>query len=219
MKLVFLGPPGVGKGTQAAMLAQADGLPHISTGEMIRDAIKQETDIGRKAKSYVESGGLVPDDIVIAIVGERIAQPDCVRGFLLDGFPRTLEQAEALDRILAEKDGRLDAALYFKAGDEELISRLAGRRICRNCDANYHVKNLPPKREGICDKCGGPLYQREDDKPETVRRRLQVYRAETAGLIDYYRKRGILHEIDAERSVGEVQQTLRRAIAGLKRGG
>jgi adenylate kinase len=192
MRLVFIGPPGVGKGTYAAAVSQRFGIPHISTGDMIREEIKRGSELGRKLKEYVERGLLVPDEIVTEMVRERLSREDCKRGFILDGYPRTLKQAEELDRITA-----IDLVLNFVAPDEVIIDRISGRRICRVCGAIYHVKYMPPKVPGVCDRCGGPLYQREDDKPEVVARRLEVYRQQFAPIIEYYRRRGILVDVDA----------------------
>jgi adenylate kinase len=192
MRLVFIGPPGVGKGTYAAAVSQRFGIPHISTGDMIREEIKRGSELGRKLKEYVDRGLLVPDEIVTEMVRERLSREDCKRGFILDGYPRTLKQAEELDRITA-----IDLVLNFVAPDEVIIDRISGRRICRVCGAIYHVKYMPPKVPGVCDRCGGPLYQREDDKPEVVARRLEVYRQQFAPIIEYYRRRGILVDVDA----------------------
>jgi len=192
MRLVFVGPPGVGKGTYAAAVSQRFGIPHVSTGDMIRDEIKRGSELGRKLKEYVEKGALVPDEVVTEMVRERLNREDCKRGFILDGYPRTLKQAEELDRITA-----IDLVLNFVAPDEVIIDRISRRRVCRVCGAIYHVKYMPPKVPGVCDKCGGPLYQREDDEPEVVVRRLEVYRRQFAPIIEYYRRRGILLDVDA----------------------
>jgi len=192
MRLVFIGPPGVGKGTYAAAVSQRFGIPHISTGDMIREEIKRGSELGRKLKEYVERGLLVPDEIVTEMVRERLSREDCKRGFILDGYPRTLKQAEELDGITA-----IDLVLNFVAPDEVIIDRISGRRICRVCGAIYHVKYMPPKVPGVCDRCGGPLYQREDDNPEVVARRLEVYRQQFAPIIEYYRRKGVLVDVDA----------------------
>jgi adenylate kinase len=192
MRLVFIGPPGVGKGTYAAAVSQRFGIPHVSTGDMIREEIKRGSELGRKLKEYVDRGLLVPDEIVTEMVRERLSREDCKRGFILDGYPRTLKQAEELDRITA-----IDLVLNFVAPDEVIIDRISGRRICRVCGAIYHVKYMPPKVPGVCDRCGGPLYQREDDKPEVVARRLEVYRQQFAPIIEYYRRKGVLVDVDA----------------------
>ena len=210
--IVLLGPPGVGKGTQAAMLEKALGIPHVASGDLFREAIKQRTELGRLAKSYMDKGELVPDEVTIAMVRQRLAEPDCQRGAILDGFPRTIEQAEALEAALAEEGKAINVVLYIKASEETLLARLAGRWTCRRCGAVYHSLFDPPKEAGKCDRCGGELYQRPDDTPETQRRRIQVYLAQTAPLIDYYRRKGLLVEIDGEGSIEEVQAELMRAI-------
>ena len=192
MRLVFIGPPGVGKGTYAAAVSQRFGIPHISTGDMIREEIRKGSELGRRLKEYVERGLLVPDKIVTEMVRERLSREDCKRGFILDGYPRTLKQAEELDRIVT-----IDLVLNFVALDEVIIDRISGRRVCRVCGAIYHVRYMPPKVPGVCDRCGDPLYQREDDKPEVVARRLEVYRQQFAPIIEYYRRRGILVDVDA----------------------
>jgi adenylate kinase len=210
--IIFLGAPGAGKGTQAANLARERGLVHIATGDLFRQALEQGTELGIKAKSYMEKGVLVPDQITIQMVLERLSAPDCERGAILDGFPRNLEQAEALDKALAWQGKAIDKVIYIKVTEEELLKRLSGRWICRQCQTPYHVTNSPPKVWGKCDKCGGELYQRPDDKEESVRKRLEVYFAETVPLIDYYAQMGKLLEIDGEGSVAEVG---RRIITAL----
>lgn len=208
MKLVLLGAPGSGKGTQAERLSQDNSLMHVSTGDLFRQAEKDGTELGKKAKSYVEKGLLVPDEIVINMVLERIAGKNT--GFILDGFPRTIEQAKALDQALA--DGGVDWAIYIDVSREELIRRLTGRWICRQCQRPYHVVSSPPKVSGKCDSCGGELYQRPDDTRETVEKRLEVYFKETAPLVDYYRNRDKLLEIDGEKSIDEVAQELKARL-------
>ncbi len=192
MRLVFIGPPGIGKGTYASAVSKVYGIPHISTGDIFREEIKQGTELGRKVKEYVERGELVPDEIVIEVVRKRLLQEDCKRGFILDGFPRTLKQAEALDKIT-----KIDLVLNFKAPDEVIIERLSGRLICSKCGAIYHRKWMPPKKPGICDKCGGPLITREDDRPEVIRHRLELFRRQFAPIIEYYRRKGLLVDVDA----------------------
>jgi adenylate kinase len=196
MNLVLLGPPGAGKGTQAAKIIEKYGIPHISTGDILRSNIKEGTLFGKKAKEYMDKGELVPDSLVIEIAKERLDRDDCREGFLLDGFPRTVTQAKALDDHLAVKDKKIDHVLDIKVEKEELISRLTGRRVCRNCGATYHAVNIPPKEEGICDICGGELYQRADDNRETVENRIEVYKTQTAPLIDYYEKQGNIKHFD-----------------------
>jgi len=198
--LVFLGPPGAGKGTIAEMLSQEEGIVHISTGDIFRNEIKNETELGKKAKGYVTSGGLVPDDLVADMVGSRLAQSDCDNGFILDGFPRTLNQAHLFEGTL-EKIGRnLDLVIYFEAGEELLLKRLTARIICRECGTNFNKIFSPPEKEGICDKCGGELYQRPDDSLETAKSRLELYDKETAPLIDYYTAKGQLVSVNGETS-------------------
>ncbi len=192
MKMVFLGPPGVGKGTYARAVSKEFGIPHISTGDIFREEIARGSELGRKVKEYVEKGLLVPDEIVVEVVKKRLSQPDCRRGFILDGFPRTISQARALDEFAPP-----NLALLFVAPDEVIVERISGRRICAWCGAIYHVKYMPPKYPGICDRCGGPLIQRRDDRPEVVRERLKVYRETFTPIIDYYRGKGILREVDA----------------------
>jgi adenylate kinase len=203
MRLVFLGPPGAGKGTQASKLCADRKWAHISTGDLLRDAIAAKLEIGIQAQSIMMTGKLVPDEMVLALVEQRLAKRDCAGGFVLDGFPRTVRQAEMIEKTLAAMNQKLDLALYFATDRDVVIRRLSGRRICRKCGANYHLTNIPPKREGVCDKCGGELYQREDDKPETVDHRLEVYQHQTAPLIEFYRSRGLLKEISGNLEVKE----------------
>ena len=212
MNLVFLGLPGAGKGTQAVLLAEKYNIPHISTGDMFREAVKQETELGKKAKEYMDAGELVPDQVTIGIVRERLAQDDCRRGFILDGFPRTIAQAEALEEVLQELNRELDLALLIDVPEEELVERLTGRRVCQNCGATYHVKFDPPEVEGICDECGGRLEQRDDDKPETVKKRLEVNREKTEKMVNFYSSRGILTEIDARGEIEDIQDKIIRLI-------
>ena len=204
MYIVFLGAPGAGKGTQAARVAQESKLAHIATGDLFRQAQEQGTELAMEAKSYMEKGMLVPDEITIRIVLERISSPDCELGVIFDGFPRNLKQAEALDTALVQQGRAIDKVVYIKVSEQELLGRLSGRWICRRCQTPYHAVNSPPKVWGKCDKCGGELYQRPDDTVETVKRRLEVYFAETAPLIDYYNRAGKLLEIDGEGGVDEV---------------
>lgn len=192
MRLVFMGPPGVGKGTYATAVSKEFGIPHISTGDMIREEMKSGSELGVKLREYVEKGLLVPDELVTEMVRKRLSNADCSLGFILDGYPRTLKQVEDLDKIT-----KIDLVVNFTARDEVIIDRISGRRVCRNCGTIYHIKYMPPKTPGVCDKCRGELYQREDDKPEVVKRRLEVYRQQFAAIIDYYRARGLLAELDA----------------------
>jgi adenylate kinase len=213
--IVLLGPPASGKGTQAARLREALGLPHVASGDLFRENLKNETELGLKAKVYMDRGELVPDDVTIAMVMERLGRPDCAGGALLDGFPRTIAQAEALDRALAERGHSIGVVPYIAVPDEVLVERVSGRRLCRVCGEAYHVKFNPPERPGVCDNDGGELYQRDDDKPETVRKRLQVYWEQTSPLIDYYRDKGVLVEVDGDQSIEAVQEKLRAAVAGI----
>jgi adenylate kinase len=212
--VILFGAPGAGKGTQAAILAEKTGLVHITTGELFRQAIRQETELGKQAKPYYDRGQLVPDRLTIAMLLERLSQGDCARGCLLDGFPRTLEQATALDEALAQKGKGIDKVLYIKVPQNELVSRLAGRWNCRQCGSVYQERFQPPRQAGRCDQCSGELYQREDDRPETVRRRLEVYLEQTAPLIDYYRARGKLVEIGGDKAVAEVAEDLLAVVDG-----
>ncbi len=212
MNIIMLGPPGAGKGTQAKMLVEEFGIPQISTGDMLRAAVAEGTELGKKAKEYMDRGQLVPDEVVIGIVRERLSKPDCHKGFILDGFPRTVPQAEALDKILQEMGKRIDCVINIVVPDEEILKRLTGRRTCRKCGAMYHVEFNPPKKEGVCDKCGGELYQRDDDKEETIRKRLEVYKAQTEPLVDYYKKKGVLVDIDGTKSIQEIYQDILKVL-------
>ena len=212
--IIFLSAPGAGKGTQAAIVAQELNMAHIASGDLFRQAIRDETELGMRVKSYVESGQLVPDETTIKMVLGRLSAPDAEGGAILDGFPRNLQQAEALDKALAEQAKAVDKVVYIKVSEEELLKRLSGRWICRQCQAPYHAINSPPKVRGKCDKCGGELYQRPDDTAQAVKKRLQVYFAQTAPLIDYYAQLGKLLEVDGEGSVDEVR---RRIVSALHR--
>lgn len=204
MRIVLLGPPGAGKGTQASAIVSKYSIPHISTGDIFRENIKNGTELGKKAKEYMNKGLLVPDELVVSIVKDRLTKEDCKDGFLLDGFPRTVKQAEALDDELKAMNLKLDKVINIEVGKEILIERAVGRRICKNCGATYHVKFSPPKEENTCDKCGAELYQRDDDKVETVEKRIEVYTKQTQPLIDYYDKKGLLLNIDGTKSIEEV---------------
>ncbi len=200
MNLVLLGPPGAGKGTQAEILKERLGLEHLSTGDILRSEIKAGTKLGIRARDYIEAGKLVPDELIVNMIKERLAGLPADKGFLLDGFPRTVAQAEALDSMLKELDKKLDAVIYLKVSWEVVKIRLTGRLICRDCGAIYHRKNKPPKQEGVCDICGGELYQREDDKEEVIKKRFEVYNQQTAPLVEYYKVKGILYEVNSETS-------------------
>jgi adenylate kinase len=215
LRLVIFGPPGAGKGTQAKLLSERLGVPHIATGDMLREAVKAGTRLGGLAKKYMDEGRLVPDEVVIGMVEERLRQPDCSKGFILDGFPRTIEQAEALDSELEKLGLKLDAVLNLEVGDEEVVKRIALRRTCRSCGAVYHLIFNPPSREGVCDRCGGELYQRDDDREEVVRNRLKVYRQQTKPLLEFYRRRGLLRDVNGERSIEDVFKEILAAL-GLR---
>lgn len=212
MRLVLLGPPGVGKGTQASNIVKKYNIPHISTGDIFRANIKAGTKLGVTAKDYMDKGLLVPDDLVVSIVNDRLTKDDCVDGFLLDGYPRTVDQAEALGKELIERGIELDKVVNIDADKEILINRAIGRRICKECGATYHIKNNPPKLEGICDLDGGTLYQRDDDTVETVTTRIQVYLDQTQPLIDYYRKKGLLLDVDGTKPIEEVFNIITNSI-------
>lgn len=210
--LILLGPPGAGKGTQAGRIVEDYSTPHISTGDMLRSAVKNQTEMGLEAKRYMDAGDLVPDSVVIGIVRERLQEADTAGGFLLDGFPRTIPQAEALDATLEGIGRGVSKALAILVDEEELVRRLTGRRICRECQTPFHVMFSPPAVEGVCDKCGGELYQRDDDSEATVRNRLTVYNAQTEPLIAYYDEQGVLARIDGEQSPEKVYEDLKEAI-------
>ncbi len=214
MNLIFMGPPGAGKGTQAERVVAEFGIPHISTGDAFRIAMKQGTPLGLKAKEFVDAGLLVPDDVTIGIVRERLQQQDCREGFMLDGFPRTISQAEALDEIVAALETRIDHVVNLKVGRELLLDRLTGRRICRSCGATYHVMFNPPAKEGVCDRCGGELYQRSDDTQEKVGTRLDEYINKTAPLLEYYRNKNLLRELNGEKEIDEVTSDLLGILRG-----
>lgn len=214
MYVILLGPPGAGKGTQAVTLAQRLRLAHVASGDLFREALAQGTELGLLAKSYMERGALVPDEVTTAMVMERLSKPDCARGAVLDGFPRTIEQAKALDKALAERDKAVDKVLYINVSEDELLRRLSGRWICRKCQATFHEASRPPARAGVCDACEGELYQRPDDTVETAKRRLEVYFDQTAPLIAYYREAKKLIEINGGQLIPEVQNDMVRALGG-----
>jgi adenylate kinase len=209
---VLLGLPGAGKGTQAAAIKEKTGLPHVTTGEIFRENIRQGTELGTKAQPFVESGRLVPEEITIGMLLDRIAQPDCEGGCMLDGFPRTIAQAEALDEALAKEGKQIDKAIYIAVPTEELVSRLAGRWSCPQCGAVYHETNQPPKQPGVCDNCGSQLYQREDDKPEAVRTRLEVNLKNLEPILEHYRRRGKVAEIEGQRPADEITRDILRLL-------
>jgi adenylate kinase len=210
--IVLLGPPGVGKGTQAKIIAEATGLPHVSSGDLFRENIKNETELGRLAQSYISKGELVPDDVTIGMIRDRLSRPDCKSGALLDGFPRTTVQAVALENLLAEFGGKVDTVPYISASEATLVDRLSGRWTCKAQGHVFHEKHNPPKNAGVCDFDGSELYQRDDDRAETVTRRIQVYFAQTAPLVAYYRERGRLSEIDGAQSIEKVTADLLAAL-------
>ena len=208
LKLIFLGAPGAGKGTQAEILSAKLSIPTISTGNILRAAIKEGTKTGLEAKSYMDAGKLVPDSVIIGIVSQRLEQPDCAHGFILDGVPRTIGQAEALDKAGV----RFDHVVSIEISDEEIEARMEGRRVCSKCGAPYHIKAKPPKQEGVCDSCGGPVVQRDDDKPETVQGRLKVYHSETEPLKDYYKEKGILNVVDNQPTIAGTTEVILEAL-------
>ncbi len=204
MKIIMLGAPGAGKGTQAKRIAEKYGVPHISTGDIFRMNIKNGTELGEKAKTYMDKGMLVPDELVVDLVVDRVAKDDAKNGYVLDGFPRTIPQAEALDKALEAIDEKVDYAVNVEVPDENIVNRMAGRRACVSCGATYHLVHIPTKLEGICDTCGSELILREDDKPETVKKRLEIYHEQTQPLIEYYTKKNILVEVDGTKDMAEV---------------
>lgn len=215
MRIVFLGAPGAGKGTQSRLLAEKHHIPQVSTGDILRAAVREGTPLGLEAKGYLDRGELVPDHLMIEVIRDRIGCEDCARGYILDGFPRTLEQARALDEMLASVGAPLDVALDFHVPTEELLRRLTGRRVCRNCGASFNVVSAPPAQEGVCDHCGGELFQRADDNVETVTKRQKVYHDMTVPITEYYRQRGILREVDGTRGIEEIQAELESILMGV----
>jgi adenylate kinase len=212
MNVIFLGPPGSGKGTQAKMLSERLGMLHLSTGDILREAVKEGTPLGREAKRYMDEGKLVPDEVVIGIVKEWLLSKGVERGVIFDGFPRTVAQAEALDRMMKELGGKIDWVIDIEVSEAEVLKRLSGRRTCRNCGAMYHLTFNPPKVDEKCDRCGGELYQRDDDKEETIKLRLKVYREQTEPLKDYYKRLGIMKSIPGEGEIEEIQREILKAI-------
>ena len=204
MKIIMLGAPGAGKGTQAQMIAEKYNVPHISTGDIFRANIKNGTELGKKAKEYMDKGQLVPDELTVQLLLDRVANKDCENGYVLDGFPRTIPQADVLDAELTKLGDKVDFAINVDVPDENIVRRMSGRRACLKCGATYHIEHIPPKQEGICDKCGSELVQRDDDKPETVQNRLSVYHEQTQPLIDYYNKKNILKSVDGTKDMQEV---------------
>ena len=215
MNVLLMGPPGAGKGTQADFIKARYPIPHISTGDMFREAVSKGTDLGKEAKKYMDSGNLVPDEVTIGIVEERLAEDDCEQGFLLDGFPRTVKQAEALDQVLARMGKKVQAAIDIYVPEDVLVERISGRVSCKDCKAVYHLTFNPPAKAGICDKCGGELIQRSDDQGEAVKKRLEVYAEQTNPLIEYYQKQGALNGIDGNRSSKEVFADIKKVMESL----
>ncbi|MFP4005799.1 MAG: adenylate kinase [Candidatus Hadarchaeia archaeon] len=215
MNLIIFGPPGGGKGTYSSRISGEYDIPHIATGDIFRREVKKETDLGKRVKSYLDEGDLVPDDLVNEVVRERLTEPDCKNGFVLDGYPRTLKQAKALNEI---EDIEIDLVINLNVGEKVIINRLSNRRVCRDCGEIYNLKSIPPEEEGICDKCGGKLYQREDDKPEVIKNRLKQYRERSKPLLDFYREKDIVKDITAEeeRPIEEMMKEIRNAIKEAK---
>jgi adenylate kinase len=213
MRVIFLGPPGVGKGTQADFIAQKYKIPKLSTGDLLRESVANETPLGKEAKGYMTRGELVPDAVVVGLVEEKLTSPECQKGFLLDGFPRTEAQADQLSSYLESTGKGLDRVVYFSLSEDEIIRRISGRRSCPECKAVYHLESVPPKQAGICDVCGKSLIQRNDDKPETVESRLAVYQEQTAPLVEYYKSRNILSELDGAGLVSAVRERLVALLA------
>lgn len=212
LRTILLGPPGAGKGTQAVKIVEKYNIPHISTGDIFRENIKNGTDLGKRAKAYMDKGELVPDELVVEIATDRLTKDDCKNGFLLDGFPRTIFQAEKLDAFLEARGEKLDKVINIDVDTEALVKRITGRRVCKQCGASYHVENIPPKKEGVCDLCGGELIQRADDTEETVLNRIDVYNKQTMPLVDYYKKAGIIADIDGNKELDEVLADIVKAL-------
>jgi len=221
MRIILLGPPGSGKGTQASALEARESIPHIASGDLLRANVRDHTELGRRAKPYMDRGELVPDDLILDMMAERLSEPDARQGYVLDGFPRTVAQAEALAERLEQLGAQLDAVVHLNVPEAEILRRLSGRRTCPSCNAIYHVDTMPPRRAGVCDKCGTALIQRDDERPEVVRNRLEVYAEQTQPLLDYYRQRGLLREIDGMigvenilREIGAIVGTARASARG-----
>lgn len=212
MKIIMLGAPGAGKGTQAHMIAEKYHLPHVSTGDIFRANIKNGTELGMEAKSYMDRGELVPDELTVRILLDRVAQDDCRNGYILDGFPRNIPQAEVLEKELEKLGDKIDVAIDMEVPDESIIKRMSGRRACSSCGATYHIVNIPPKKEGVCDVCGEALILRDDDREETVQKRLDVYHEQTQPLIDFYTKKGILKTVDGTQDMMDVFQTIMKIL-------
>jgi len=209
MKIILLGSPGAGKGTQSTFITETYGIPQISTGDMLREARKNQTDLGKEAESYMLAGKLVPDEVVIGIVEERVAEKDCEKGFILDGFPRNVSQADALGSMLEKRGVNIEAVINLDVSDDQVVKRLGGRRVCNKCGSSFHVEYSPTKNDGVCDKCGGDVVQRKDDNEDTIRQRLQVYKEQTKPLIDYYRGKNILKMVDGSAETDNVWKSLK----------
>ncbi|MEE8546494.1 MAG: adenylate kinase [bacterium] len=214
MDVILLGPPGAGKGTQAKMMIEKWRIPQVSTGDILRAAVREGTQLGLEAKGFMDEGGLVPDSVVIGIIEERIKEPDAADGFILDGFPRTIAQAEALEKILSDNDRKIEHVISIEVDDEELVTRLTGRRMCKNCGESFHMVFNQPSVENVCDACSGELYQRDDDQEDTIRQRLEVYHEQTSPLIEYYRERGGLREVDGAGSISDIFDQIAAKLAG-----
>ncbi len=213
IRIVLLGPPGSGKGTQASALQKRRGIPHIASGDILRATVRDDTQLGRQARPYMDRGDLVPDTLILDMMADRLSQPDAGDGYILDGFPRTVAQAEALEQRLAQIDRELDAVIYLRVPEAEILRRLSGRRTCPACNAIYHVDTMPPQRHGLCDSCGAELVQRQDEKPDVIRKRLEVYTEQTQPLLLFYRERSLLHEIDGTIGVDNVVDTIEHIVA------
>jgi adenylate kinase len=214
MNVILLGPPGAGKGTQAVTLAEKTGLVHVSSGDLFRAALREGTELGMQAKQYMDKGELVPDSVVIGMILERVGQPDCAQGVIFDGFPRTVDQAKALEAALQEQNTSIDAVIYMDVPQDTLLKRISGRQTCKGCGAVYNTYFFPPTNEGVCDACGGELYQRSDDTLETAQNRLDVYFEQTTPLIEHYRGQGSLHEVDGQQDIEQVKQAMLTALNG-----
>ena len=215
MNLILLGPPGAGKGTQAGKIIEKYKIPQISTGDILRAAVREGTDLGKEAQKYMNDGKLVPDSVVIGIIRERLKEDDCKNGYLLDGFPRTIAQAEELDKILEGMNSQLDVVVSIEVPDEEIVTRITGRRMCKDCGAVFHIKFSPPKTDGVCDKCSGELYQRDDDNEATVRERLSAYKAQTEPLKEYYGKKGILKEVEGTGDINKIFTDIDKILSAI----
>jgi adenylate kinase len=214
MDVILLGPPGAGKGTQAKMMIEKWRIPQVSTGDILRAAVREGTQLGLEAKGFMDEGGLVPDSVVIGIIEERIKEPDAADGFILDGFPRTIAQAEALEKILSDNDRKIEHVISIEVDDEELVTRLTGRRMCKSCGESFHMVFNQPSVENVCDACSGELYQRDDDQEDTIRQRLEVYHEQTSPLIEYYRERGGLREVDGAGSISDIFDQIAAKLVG-----